>query len=156
MTGEMALFAGTVGALQSRTFTVIAWAFTLVVLTASGVAAQDAVLADTLSIARAGSTDGMADAHAKSLTAARWGTAAATFFLTPFVGGIGSLVVGESASGRPNEIPADAVFSDHPTYRNAYADSYQEVFLPRYRRTIRRSVLFTSIVFFAGAMMLAG
>lgn len=131
-------------------------ALTLSAVACGSAAAQDAMTPDSLSLTRAGAADGLAAAQARSFVAARWGTAAATFLLTPVLGGIGSLVAAQSVSGTPSVIPDRSPYADHPVYREAYVEAYREAFLPRYRSTVRRSVLFTTVAFFAGALILAG
>lgn len=134
-------------------FAAAAFALALLPLLPAGAAAQRA---DGLSPSEAGAEAGARAGEAASVRGAVWGSAAATFVLTPFVGGIGSLVVAQRASADPPGIPETTDASAHPDYREAYRDAYRESFGPRYRRAIRTSVLLTSVAFFVGAALFAG
>lgn len=114
----------------------IAKALVMAVLTAAAapVGAQDtsAVAQDSADGARAG-------AHA-SVSGPRWGAAAATFFLSPVLGGVGSLVVAQQRPGVPGQDSAATA-----EYRRGYVAAYA----PRRRRAMQHAVAWTSVVYVA-------
>lgn len=118
--------------------------------------AQERSSPDSLRLVAAGTEAGSHDGRTASVSGARWGSAAATFFLTPFAGGVASLVSAQLSSGGPREVPRTVEEANHPVYRQAYRAAYEETYRPRYRRAVRTSVLITTILFFAGAAAFAG
>lgn len=118
--------------------------------------AQERRPPDSLFLAAAGAEAGTHAGRTASVSRVRWGSAAATFFLTPFAGGVASLVAAQLASGGPSEVPRTVEEANHPAYQEAYRAAYEETYRPRYRRAVRTSVLITTILFFAGAAAFAG
>lgn len=119
-------------------------------------AAQEAPPPGSVSLAAAGAEAGADAGRTASVSRARWGSAAATFFLTPFIGGIGSVVSAELASGTPATVPVHTDGASRPEYREAYREAYGRAYRPRFRRAVRTSVLITTVLFFAGAAAFAG
>ena len=110
------------------------------------------------------------------MSGVRWGSAAATFFLTPFIGGIVVLV---RSGSDPDDVPdnSNPYFAEvarsiedvpdlvppPPTpvvsttlYERAYRDAYRAEYLPRRRRTMRSTMLVTSVIFIATAAAFSG
>lgn len=128
----------------------------LLTLPPSLLAQEPASEADSLLIQASGAEAGFRAGERASVRGARWGSAAATFLLTPFVGGVGSLVSAELASGTPSEVPQADPTASHPLYKEAYVEAFQQSYQPRHKRAVRSSVLVTTILFFAGAALFAG
>lgn len=110
---------------------------------------------DSTAIAAAGYEAGAVAGRTASLKGTIWATAAATFFLTPFVGGVGALLVAHTTSAAP---PSGAVIGEgHSlTYQAAFMEGYRTSYQPRYRRAVFTSVVVTSILFLAGAAAFGG
>lgn len=122
----------------------------------SGLAAQHPSSPDTLSVAAAGAAAGAQAGRTASVRGARWGSAAATFLLTPFIGRLGSLVSAEFTSGAPPDVPQTVPEASDPVFRRAYRETYQELYRPRLVRAVRVSVVLTTILFFVSAAAFAG
>lgn len=112
--------------------------------------------ADSVTLAAAGQEAGARAGRTASLRGPIWGSAAATFFLTPVVGGLGSLILSQASVISPPAIPRTVVEAESPIYQQAYDIEYRAAYRPRYLRAVRRSVLITSVVFFAGMVVLGG
>lgn len=135
------------------------WAPTLVLLLLvphSATAQAGAAAADSAALAAAGQEAGVRDGGSASLKGAIWGSAAATFFLTPFVGGLGSLILSQASAPSPPAIPSPAAETHGAAYQHGYTAGYQATYGPRYRKAVRRSVLVTSIIFFGSMVALGG
>lgn len=121
------------------------------------VQAQDSPAAsDSLELVALGAEAGEEAGRVASVTGARWGSAAVTFFLTPFLGGVGSLVSAQVKKGYPADVPMIAPEAEHPAFQEGYREGYRSTYTPRYRRAVRTSVIATTIVFFVGAAAFAG
>jgi hypothetical protein len=114
--------------------------------------------ADSTNAAAIGARDGSAAGRSASTSGARWGSAAATFFLTPFIGGVGVLVQsGKSPDGVPSFVPPPpAPLVSSTAYVQAYRDAYRAEYLPRRRHTMRSTMIVTSVVFIAAAAAFSG
>jgi len=97
---------------------------------------------------------GTADGRAASVTGSRWRAAAATFFLTPIVGGVGVLV---SASHPPASAPATVPqpFQDDSVAARRYRDAFRAAYLPRRTSEMRRAMVITTAVFAVAAALLS-
>ena len=92
------------------------------------------------------------------MSGVRWGSAAATFFLTPFIGGVVVLV---RSGSDPDDVPDLVPLPPTPVvsttlYERAYRDAYRAEYLPRRRRTMRSTMLVTSVIFIATAAAFSG
>lgn len=112
--------------------------------------------ADSITLAAAGQEAGAQAGRTASLRGPTWGSAAATFFLTPFVGGLGSIILSQASATSPPAIPSTVAEAENSIYQQAYTAEYRATYRPRHLRAVRRSVLITSIVFFAGMAVLGG
>lgn len=116
----------------------------------------DATTADSAAMAAAGQEAGVQAGRNASVQVPIWGSAAATFFLTPFVGGLGSLIVSHASVPAAPAIRTPAAEPQSAVYQQAYTAGYHATYGPRYRRAVTRSVLITSVVFFGSMFALAG
>ena len=135
------------------------WAPTLILLLLvphSATAQAPVAAADSAAMAAAGQEAGVRAGRSASLKGATWGSAAATFFLTPFVGGLGSLILSHASATSPPAIPSPVAETHSAAYQQGYTAGYQATYGPRYRNAVRRSVLVTSIIFFGGMVALGG
>jgi len=125
---------------------------------ALGSAVAAAQSADSVSASAAGERDGAAAGRSASMSGVRWGSAAATFFGTPFIGGVIVLArSGSDPSGVPNLVPAPPTpVSSNAEYARAYRDAYRAEYLPRRRHTMRSTMIVTSVVFIAVAAGFSG
>lgn|SRR5690242_2895309 len=116
---------------------------------AFGSAAAGAQGADSASATAAGERDGTAAGRSASMSGVRWGSAAATFFGTPFVGGVIVLArSGSDPTGVPGLVPAPRTpVGSTADYARAYRDAYRAEYLPRRRHTMRSTMVVTSVVF---------
>ena len=123
-----------------------------------GSAAAGAQVADSASAAVAGERDGTAAGRSASMSGVRWGSAAATFFGTPFVGGVIVLSrSGRDPSGVPGLVPAPRMpVASNADYARAYRDAYRAEYLPRRRHTMRSTMVVTSVVFVGLLAALSG
>jgi len=114
--------------------------------------------ADSVSAAAAGARDGSAAGRSASMAGTRWKSAAATFFLTPFVGGIAVLVdSGKDPGSVPELVPAPpAPLVPSTPYVNAYRNAYRDEYLPRRRRSMRTTMIVTSVLFVGAVAALSG
>jgi hypothetical protein len=123
----------------------------------TSLAAQDPLVAgDSASAALAGQRAGMQQGQKAGVGVAVVGASAATLFVTPFVGGVGSLVAVAFVPGTPRRVPQVGPEAAHPAYQQAYRDAYQEAYLRRLRRSVTGSVLMTSVVWLAIVMGMSG
>ena len=125
---------------------------------AFGSAAAAAQSADSTTAAAVGEREGSAAGRSAGMSSARWGSAAATFFLTPFIGGVAVLV---RSNGDPGDVPSlvpppPAPVASMPQYERAYRDAYRAEYLPRRRHTMRSTMLVTSVVFLAAVAGFSG
>jgi len=125
---------------------------------ALGSAPAIAQSADSASAAAIGARDGSAAGRSASMSGVRWGSAAATFFLTPIIGG--AVVLARSGSDPGN---APSVVPPPPTpvastslYDRAYRDAYRAEYLPRRRHTMRSTMIVTSVLFLGAVAALGG
>jgi hypothetical protein len=114
--------------------------------------------ADSASAAAAGTRDGSAAGRSASMAGTRWKSAAATFFLTPFVGGVAVLM---DSGHDPGDVPAlvpppPAPLVPSAPYVNAYHSAYRDEYLPRRRRTMRTTMIVTSVLFIGVAAAFSG
>jgi len=114
--------------------------------------------ADSANAAATGTRDGTAAGRSASMSGVRWGSAAATFFLTPIIGGVVVLArSGSEPSDVPKVIPPPpAPVSATSLYERAYRDAYRAEFLPRRRHTMRSAMIVTSVVFVGAVAALGG
>jgi hypothetical protein len=137
-------------------------------LHAGGLGAQQptpdsAATPDSAVLAAAAQAGAAAGARA-SVNGPRWGSAVATFFLTPFVGGVGALVAASvPPGGAPRPVPAPAepgragtLPLASPAAAVRYHEAYRAVYVPRRRRAMQRAVLVTTGVFFLGMVAISG
>jgi hypothetical protein len=113
---------------------------------------------DSTAAATAGARDGSAAGRSASMSSVRWGSAAATFFLTPVLGGVAVLVrSGNDPDGAPSVVPPPpGPIVSSAAYDRAYRDAYRDQYLPRRRHTMRSTMIVTSAVFFAAAAAFSG
>jgi hypothetical protein len=105
--------------------------------------------ADSATAAAVGHREGSAAGRSASMSGVRWGSAAATFFGTPFVGGVIVLArSGSDPTGVPGLVPAPRTpVGSTADYARAYRDAYRAEYLPRRRHTMRSTMVVTSVVF---------
>ena len=125
---------------------------------ALGSAAATAQSADSTTAAAVGEREGSAAGRAAHMSGVRWGTAAATFFLTPIIGG--AVVLARSGSD-PGSVPSlvpppPAAVASTAQYERAYRDAYRAEYLPRRRHTMRATMIVTSVVFIAAVAGFSG
>lgn len=108
--------------------------------------------------AAVGEREGAAAGHGESVAGARWSSAAATFFLTPFLGGVAVLAQsGRDPENAPSFVPPPpAPLVSSPSYERAYREAYRQEYLARRRHAMRSSMIVTSVLFFAAAAALSG
>lgn len=125
---------------------------------ALGSAAAAAQSADSMSAVAAGARDGTAAGRSASMSSVRWGSAAATFFGTPFIGGVVVLArSGSDPAGVPGLVPAPPTpVVSNEEYARAYRDAYRAEYLPRRRHTMRSTMIVTSVVFIAAVVGFSG
>ena len=125
---------------------------------ALGSAAAAAQSADSTSAIAAGQRDGTAAGRSASLSHVRWGSAAATFFGTPIIGGVVVLArSGNDPIGVPGLVPAPATpVASNEEYARAYRDAYRAEYLPRRRHAMRSTMILTSVLFIAAAAAFSG
>jgi hypothetical protein len=114
--------------------------------------------ADSVSAAAIGAREGTAAGHSASMSGVRWGSAAATFFLTPILGG--AVVLARSGSD-PGDVPSLVPPPPTPVastslYERAYRDAYRAEYLPRRRHTMRSAMIVTSVLFVGAVAAIGG
>ena len=125
---------------------------------ALGATAASAQTADSTSAIAAGQHDGAAAGRSASMSGVRWGSAAATFFGTPFIGGV---IVLARSGGDPGGVPSLVPAPPTPVvstslYAQAYRDAYRAEYLPRRRHTMHTTMIVTSVVFIGAAAAFSG
>ena len=127
---------------------------------AVSLAAATLLLAQSADSASAavGEREGAAAGRSASVSGVRWSSAAATFFLTPFVGGVAGLARSSNdPGGVPSVIPPPpAPLVSTAPYERAYRDAYRAEYLPRRRHTMRTTMIVTSVVFIGVAAAFSG
>ncbi|MFL5617998.1 MAG: hypothetical protein ACJ79A_06320 [Gemmatimonadaceae bacterium] len=125
-----------------------------VVLTGAAAAAQSADSA----AAAVGRLEGSAAGRSASMSGVRWRSAAATFFLTPFIGGVAVLArSGRDPDDAPSLVPPPpARLVSTAPYERAYRETYRAEYLPRRRHTMRSTMIVTTVVFIAAAAAFSG
>ena len=123
-----------------------------------GTARAGAQSADSANVAAVGAREGAAAGRAASMSGVRWGSAAATFFGTPMIGGV--VVLARSGSD-PGDVPSlvpppPALVASTAAYERAYRDAYRAEYLPRRRHTMRSTMIVTSVLFVALAAAFSG
>ncbi|PYP76137.1 MAG: hypothetical protein DMD35_19605 [Gemmatimonadetes bacterium] len=133
-------------------------AFIVAFLGSIASATAGAQSADSTTAATAGEREGSAAGRSASLSGVRWSSAAATFFLTPFIGGAAVIVrSGQDPDGVPTLIPPPpAPLASSASYERAYRDAYRAEYLPRRRHTMRSTMIVTSVLFIAAAAAFSG
>ena len=116
------------------------------VMAALSVAAARMGAQDTSAVAHDSAAGALAGAHA-SVNGPRWSSAAATFFLSLVLGGVGSLVVAQQRPGLPG---ADSGATAE--YRRGYVAAYA----PRRRRAMQHAVAWTSVVYVVALVAISG
>ena len=116
---------------------------------ALGGATATAQIADSAHAAAVGQREGTAAGRTASMSGVRWGSAAATFFLTPFIGGVVVLVrSGSDPDNVPGLVPPPPTPVVSTTlYEHAYRDAYRAEYLSRRRHTMRSTMVVTSVLF---------
>ena len=108
-------------------------------------AAQEPLPAtDSSSLVLAGQEAGMQAGQTAGLAVAILSSTAATFVLTPYIGGVGSFLTGMLSPGKPSTVPLTVPEATHPAYQQAYREAYQQAYRPRLRRAVTGSVLLGS------------
>jgi hypothetical protein len=125
---------------------------------ALGSAPAIAQSADSANAVVIGAREGSAAGRAASMSGVRWGSAAATFFLTPIIGGV--VVLARSGS-EPSDVPRLVPPPPTPVaatslYERAYRDAFRAEYLPRRRHTMRSAMIVTSVVFVGAVAALGG
>jgi hypothetical protein len=125
---------------------------------ALGSAVATAQSADSATSAVVGQREGSAAGRTASMSGVRWGSAAATFFGTPLIGGV--VVLARSGSD-PGDVPSVVPPPPSPVvsltrYESAYRDAYRAEYLPRRRHTMRSTMVVTSVVFVGLLAALSG
>jgi len=105
-----------------------------------------------------GEREGTAAGRSASMSGPRWGSAAATFFLTPFIGGVAVLA---RANKDPGDVPSvvpppPAPLVSSAQYERAYRDAYRAEYVPRRRHTMRTTMIVTSVLFIGAAAAFSG
>jgi len=113
--------------------------------------------ADSASAA-VGEREGTAAGRSASMSGPRWGSAAATFFLTPFIGGVAVL---SRKNKDPGDVPSvvpppPAPLVSSAQYERAYRDAYRAEYVPRRRHTMRTTMIVTSVLFIGAAAAFSG
>lgn len=110
---------------------------------------------DRLRITSAAAIAGAEAGRTASVRGSVLGTAAATFLLTPFIGGVGSVI---ASSELPADVPVVMSGPDPACrlYREAYRETFREEFAPRRRRAMRITVLVTTGLTFVSAAAFGG
>ena len=114
--------------------------------------------ADSATAAAVGHREGSAAGRSASMSGVRWGSAAATFLATPFIGGV--VVLARSGS-EPDDVPGlvpppPAPVASTALYERAYREAYRAEYLPRRRHTMRSTMVVTSVVFVGLLAALSG
>lgn len=136
----------------------LALAAAMVVGIVARVAPLAAQTADSATAAAVGERAGAADGRSASTSRARWGSAAATFFGTPFIGGTAVLVSsGKDPADVPSLVPPPpSAVASTAVYERSYRDAYRAEYLPRRRHTMRTTMIVTSVVFVGFAAAFSG
>lgn len=111
---------------------------------------------DTSSLRIAGQEAGIQAGRTASVLGPAAGSAAATLFLTPYIGGAGSFLTAMVLSGEPAQVPQVAPQAGLPAYQKAYREAYQQAYRPRLRRAVGTSVLVTSAVWLGIVLGMGG
>ena len=114
--------------------------------------------ADSASAAAIGAREGSAAGRSASMSGVRWGSAAATFFLTPILGGAVVLVRSGSDPGDvPSLVPPPPTpVASTSLYERAYRDACRAEYVPRRRHAMRSAMIVTSVLFVGAVAAIGG